>query len=107
MRTKLILLFIIIKVVPLIFLALVAWNQSHMLGEELIIRTDEITEHAHIALSETSEIAVEDAVVALDNRATEEIERMSTDTARQVASFLYLRDNDILFAASLPISDTV
>ncbi len=101
MRAKLIALFVVIKVVPLILLALVAWRQSWILGEELGKRTTELTQKANHALSETGDIAVSDAVAALDKRATEDIERITTDTARQVANFLYARDGDVLLAASL------
>ena len=101
MRAKLIVLFVVIKVLPLILLALVAWRQSWILGEELKQRTGEITEKAYKALSQTGDIAISDAVKALDKRATEDIERMSTDTARRVADFLYSRDDDILTAAGL------
>ena len=105
MRAKLITLFVIIKVLPLIVLAVVAWEQSRLLGDELITRTAEITDRSHEALSQTGIIAVTDAVNALDARATDEIERMSTDTARAVAEFLYDRDDDVVYAADLPISE--
>ena len=39
MRAKLITLFVFIKVVPLVLLALLAWNQAWELGEELKRRT--------------------------------------------------------------------
>ena len=107
MRAKLILLFVVIKVVPLVLLALLAWNQSWELGEDLKRRTTEIAEKAVRALSQTGEIAVNDAVAALDNRARDDIERMTTDTARRVADFLYARDGDVLFAASLPEEEAV
>ena len=107
MRAKLILLFIFIKVVPLVLLALVAWKQAVDLGDDMKQRTEDISARAVKALSETGEIAVNDAVNALDARATEDIERMSTDTARRVADFLYARDDDILFASSLkPSTET-
>ncbi len=101
MRAKLIILFVIIKVLPLVLLALIAWRQSWELGEDLKRRTAEMAEKAVQALSQTGEIAVNDAVAALDERAREDIERMTTDAARQVAAFLYARDDDILFAAAL------
>ncbi len=101
MRAKLIALFVIIKVVPLILLALVAWRQSWLLGDELGRRTEALTHKANRALSKTGDIAVTDAVKALDDRATDDIERMTTDTARRVAVFLYERDDDIRFAAGL------
>lgn len=102
MRAKLISLFAAIKVLPLILLALLAWMQSKELGEELKVRTAEISRKAVKALDHTGKIAVNDTVQALDNRATAEIERMTTDTARAVADFLYHRDADILFAALSP-----
>ncbi len=101
MRAKLIALFVVIKVVPLILLALVAWRQSWLLGEELGQRTEILTQKANQALSKTGDIAVTDAVKALDDRATDDIERMTTDTARHVANFLYDRDDDVRFAANL------
>ncbi|MDL2266500.1 response regulator [Desulfovibrio sp. OttesenSCG-928-G15] len=107
MRAKLIALFVVIKVFPLVLLALVAWNQSWSLGEDLKRRTSELASKAVNALSQAGEVAVNDAVQALDARATEDIERMSTDTARRVADFLYARDDDTLFAASLAPKDTI
>ncbi|MDR1490247.1 MAG: PAS domain S-box protein [Desulfovibrio sp.] len=107
MRAKLIALFIVIKVIPLILLALVAWKQAWELGELLKERTGELSAKALAALSEAGDIAVRDATVALDNRATDEIERMSTDTARQVANFLYARDRDILLLASFEPDESV
>ena len=106
MRAKLISLFAVIKVLPLVLLALLAWMQSRELGEALKTRTAEISRKAVEALDHTGKIAVRDAVEALDNRATDEIERMSTDAARAVADFLYARDTDILFAADLPPDET-
>ncbi|MDL2271443.1 PAS domain-containing protein [Desulfovibrio sp. OttesenSCG-928-I05] len=107
MRAKLISLFVCIKVVPLILLAIVAWRQSLMLGEELRERTTELTQKANTALSNTGNIAVSDAVSALDERAREDIERMTTDTAYRVADFLYARDSDILFVAGFEPTEDV
>ncbi|SHN67519.1 ATP-binding protein [Desulfovibrio litoralis] len=100
-RAKLIFLFVVIKVVPLVLLALVAWSQAWKLGDQLRQSTTELTTKANDALSKTGEVAITDAVKALDNRAREDIERMSTDTAIRVADFLYARDSDILFVATL------
>ena len=101
MRAKLIVLFVVIKVLPLVLLALIAWRQSWELGEDLKRRTMEIEGKAVQALSQTGEISIDDAVSALDQRARDDIERMSTDAARHVAAFLYARDDDVLFAAAL------
>lgn len=102
MRAKLISLFIIIKVLPLFILAIIAWGQAWNLGYDVAEQALELHSTAYEALVETGRIATTGAVNALDERAREDIERMTTDAAARVADFLYDRDDDILFAASLP-----
>lgn len=87
LRSKLIMIFLVVKLIPLILLALLAWNQISKLGEAL------------------KEIAVSDSSKALDASAVENIERMTTDTANKVADFLYQRDDDIRFLASIEPSE--
>ncbi|MDR1971855.1 MAG: response regulator [Treponema sp.] len=101
MRSKLILIFVVIKVIPLLILAVLAWRQSQILGRELSLRTQALVEEANNALRTTGNLAVADSVKALNASATEQIERTSTDLARQVADFLYDRDDDIRYAAEL------
>ncbi len=84
MQTKLVVIFLLVKVIPLILLALLAWHQFKLLGDTL------------------RHIAVEDATEALNLSAVNNIERMTTDAAKRVADFLYSRDDDILYAARLP-----
>jgi signal transduction histidine kinase/HAMP domain-containing protein len=105
MRAKLIIIFVIIKVIPLVLLALIAWRQSWFLGRELSIRAEELTDKANQSLSSMGDIAVSRSVEALNDRATEDIERMTTDTARRIADFLYGRDYDIRAAAALGPSE--
>ncbi|MDR1166597.1 MAG: response regulator [Deltaproteobacteria bacterium] len=81
MRGKLITIFLLVKVIPLILLATIAWRQASHQGDTL------------------KEIAVADSNEALNNIAVENIERMSTTAAERVADFLYARDDDILAVA--------
>ncbi|MDR0362914.1 MAG: hybrid sensor histidine kinase/response regulator, partial [Planctomycetota bacterium] len=83
MQMKLVFIFLLAKVGPLIVLSVIAWVQFMALGD--ILR----------------EIAVEDSTASLNNRAVENIERMTTDTAVQVANFLYGRDADIRYLATI------
>lgn len=83
MRPRLILIFILVKVIPLILVTVIAWHQISNLG--IVLR----------------EIAVEDSSEALNASAVENIERITTDTAMAVARFLYERDDDILYLAAL------
>ncbi|MDR2007294.1 MAG: PAS domain S-box protein, partial [Acidaminococcales bacterium] len=104
MRAKLIIIFLVIKVIPLILIVLVAWRQASVLGDELSRRTRLLAEQMNTALSRVGKTAVDNSVDALNNRATNDIERMTTEAARQVADFLYERDNDIILASRLSLS---
>ncbi|MDL2288479.1 hypothetical protein LJC32_03750, partial [Oscillospiraceae bacterium OttesenSCG-928-F05] len=83
MRAKLIIIFLTVQVIPLILLTITASRQISNLGDLM------------------RELSVEDASEALNASAVENIERMSTDTAKKVADFLYGRDDDILYLASV------
>ncbi len=83
MQTKLVSIFLVTKILPLLLICLVSWRQFVQLGDSL--RT----------------IAVTDSAAALNAHATESIERLTTDTARAVAGFLHDRDADILALAAM------
>jgi signal transduction histidine kinase len=104
-RTKLIALFVVIKVVPLVMLALLAWAGVARLGNTLAERTEQLTGDVRSTVAEMGADFSKASVKALDDRAREELERLTTDTARAVASFLYDRDRDILLAAQLAPSE--
>lgn len=87
LRTKLIIIFLVVKVIPLILLTVIAWYQIFNIGN--ILR----------------EIAVEDSSVALNDIAIDNIERITTDTAKMIAKFLYERDDDILYISKLEPSE--
>jgi signal transduction histidine kinase/CheY-like chemotaxis protein/HAMP domain-containing protein len=87
LKAKLILIFVIVKVIPLIIIAIIAWQQFNILGDSL------------------RDIAVSDSTVALNSIAIDNIERMSTDTALEIADFLYGRDADIAYLSTLSPSE--
>ncbi len=87
MQTKLIVIFLLVKVIPLVLLTVIAWHQFLLLGDNL------------------REIAVSDSTSSLNDSAVKNIERMTTDTAFRVAEFLYARDDDLRFLAKLEPSD--
>ncbi|MDQ5910183.1 MAG: hypothetical protein QG599_2279 [Pseudomonadota bacterium] len=101
LRAKLIWLFVIIKVAPLVLLALVAWKGVQSLGQEIQGHTGQMAAEVHSTVEEMADEFSNTAEDALNRRAREELERLTTDTARKVASFLYARDQDILQAARL------
>lgn len=104
-RTKLIALFIVIKVVPLVLLALVAWQGLSSLGDEMTQQTEGLTSVVRETVDSMGSRFSKEAESALDRRAQEELERLTTDTARAIADFLYERDEDVLQAARLTPSE--
>ncbi|MBB1488131.1 sensor histidine kinase [Oceanospirillum sediminis] len=106
-RAKLVALFLLIKVVPLILLALLAWQGVLYLGKQLAAETDTLNKEVRATVADMGETFSREAEKALNDRAREELERLTTDTARAVANFLYARDQDLLLAASLPVDPSV
>lgn len=101
LRGKLILIFVVIKVVPLILLATLAWWAAQRLGDVLGERVAKMTDEMLVTMRQSGEGMTRDAIRAQDERARESLERLTTDTARAVAAFLYDRDSDIRQAAQL------
>ena len=83
LRPKLILIFLFVKVIPIVLLTVIALTQITHLGNVL------------------REMAVTDSTNALNDSARDNIERMTTDTAIDVARFLYSRDADIQQLAAI------
>ena len=103
-RGKLITIFIFIKVIPLILLAWLAINEVNKLGISVSSQSAQMARDTKDIVGQIGGLATENSIIALDEKSRESIERLTTDTAREVASFLYERDEDILTAAHLPPS---
>jgi hypothetical protein len=54
-------------------------------------------------VAQIGDMASENSIRALDMKARESIERLTADTAQDVADFLYERDSDILVTTTLPV----
>lgn len=106
-RAKLILLFVVIKVVPLLLLAWFAWMGMTQLGSQVESRSAEMGESVRTTVGSLSDVMTKESVRALDEKSREAIERLTTDTALAVANFLKGRDSDILLASSLDPSESV
>jgi hypothetical protein len=104
-RAKLIVIFVAIKVVPLLLLAWYAWQAAQGLSAGVSSRALEMADGMRVTQQQTGKTANDDAVRALDERSREAIESLTTDLARQVADFLYDRDKDVLRASSLEPSE--
>ena len=100
-RTKLIIIFVFIKVLPLVALAWFSWIFISELADTLGTQSVEMVEDTNKLVGGVADMATSNSIEALDDRSREAIERLTTDTARQVADFLYRRDKDIRLAAQV------
>ncbi len=94
-RTKLILIFVCIKVLPLMILAWLSWDVITRLASDLGNQSVKMDRETNKLVGGVSEMAKTDSIEALNNLSRDAIERLTTDTARRVARFLYDRDTDI------------
>ena len=101
MRGKLIGIFVLIKVVPLMLLAGFAWHVTSRLGEDVSSSAGQMADAMLSTIQTVGKTVTEDSIRALDLRSREAIETLTTDTAREIAGFLYDRDADIRQAAAL------
>ncbi len=104
-RSKLIGIFVLIKVVPLLLLAWFAWHAAQNLGDEVSLKAGGMADVMLSTIKSVGETVTNDSIRALDQRSREAIEALTTDTAKEIASFLYDRDRDIRLAASLEPSE--
>lgn len=100
-RAKLIIIFVVIKVIPLVALALFAWKGQVWLAERVSENVVRMTQTMRETVDEVANSTTRAATKALDESARESLERLTTDTARAVAAFLYDRDSDIRSAGLL------
>ena len=101
-RGKLIGIFVVIKVVPLVLLAWFAWHATKQLGDEVSVKAGGMADAMLTTIKAMGQTVTDDSIRALDLRSREAIEAMTTDTAKEIADFLYDRDRDLKQAAQLP-----
>ncbi|MGE5471557.1 MAG: ATP-binding protein [Bacteroidota bacterium] len=104
-RGKLIALFVLIKVVPLLLLAWFAWHAAQQLGEDVSVKAGGMADAMLESIKAVGQTVTDDSIRALDQRSREAIETLTTDAAKEIAAFLYDRDRDIRQAAALEPSE--
>ncbi|HMV22340.1 MAG TPA: two-component sensor histidine kinase, partial [Rhodocyclaceae bacterium] len=95
-RGKLIAIFVLIKVLPLLLLAWFAWHAARSLGEAVSSQASAMADATLETVGSVGKTVTDDSIRALDLRSREAVEAMTTDTAHEIASFLYDRDRDVL-----------
>ena len=100
-RDKLIAIFVIIKVLPLVVLAWFAWEAVFQLANTVENQATVMVAESREVVEQVGKLSTENSIIALNTKSRETIERLTTDTARALAAFLYDRDRDIMYASSL------
>ncbi len=101
-RQKLMVMLSIAMAIPLMLIALYAWSATANMGEIVLHYTEQMSDAMLKTQNQTSQMSNKDAVDSLNARSREAIESLTTQIAKDVSDFLYVRDNDILRAAALP-----
>ncbi|RXJ75226.1 two-component sensor histidine kinase, partial [Arcobacter sp. F155] len=106
-RAKLILLFILIKIIPLLIIVFIAYEGVMRLETYLNDSTRYLfNENKEIILNTANE-SIEDSVKYLDKKSQLSLERLSFEIANKVADFLYERDKDLLFLSKVDINTNI
>jgi len=92
--------------IPLILIAWFAWHASEQLGEEVSAKAGNMADAMLSTIKTVGKTVTDDSIGALDQRSREAIETLTTDAAKAIADFLYDRDHDIRFAATLEPNET-
>ena len=106
-KAKLILLFILIKVIPLLLLSYIAINGVLLLEKYFKKNTIEVFNTNKDIIRNTANKAIDDSIVMLNKKSQLSLERLSFHIANNVSQFLYERDNDILFLSKLPLNEKI
>lgn len=103
-KTKLIFVFIVFKVLPLILLSAIGLFSFLEISNLLHKSSTQIIKESRNSIAKTTNLTIQDSIVALDKKSQEIIEYKTYDIANEVADFLKQRDKDILFLSKQPIN---
>jgi nitrogen fixation/metabolism regulation signal transduction histidine kinase len=103
-KFKLIILFILIKVIPIIIIAYIAIQGAFALNNYFDANTKTLFNKSKSIIETTANNAISDSIKSLDEKSQENLEKMSAILASSVASFLYERNSDLIFLANSTIN---
>jgi len=106
-KIKLISIFIIIKIIPLLIISYIAYNGVEQLDKYLKNSTTFLFNQSKDIIINTANESINDSVKYLDKKSQLSIERLSYEIANNVAQFLYQRDEDILFLSKLKLNQNI
>ncbi|BAK72475.1 HAMP domain-containing sensor histidine kinase [Arcobacter sp. L] len=106
-RIKLIIIFIVIKILPLIFIAYIAYMGVIKLDTYLNKSTTFLFNQSKEIIINTANASIEDSIKNLDKKSQDSLEKISYEIANNIAEFLYERDKDLLFLSRVDLNQKV
>ena len=103
-KTKLIFVFIVFKVLPLILLSTIGLFSFLEISGLLHKSSTKIIKKSRDSIAKTTNLTIQDSIMALDKKSQEMLENKTYQIAHKVAEFLKQRDQDILFLSKQPIN---
>ena len=106
-RIKLIIIFILIKILPLLFIAYIAYEGVLKLDTYLNKSTTFLYNQSKEIIINTANASIEDSIKNLDKKSQDSLEKISYEIANNIADFLYERDKDLLLLSKLDLNQKV
>lgn len=106
-KVKLIFLFIIMKIIPLLAISYIAYDGVMKLDLYLNNSTKLLFNQSKDIIQNTANLSIEDSIKNLDKKSQESLEKISYEIANKVAEFLYERDKDILLLSKLELNQKI
>lgn len=106
-KIKLIVIFILIKIIPLLLISYIAYNGALKLDVYLKNSTDYVFSQSKEIIMQTADQSIDDSIKNLDKKSQLSLERLSLEISQKVAQFLYERDEDLLFLSKLDINQNI
>ena len=103
-KIKLIIIFILLKVLPLLLLSYLALKSINFIQSRLENSTSEIIKQTQSSIGKTTSLAIKDSIVALDKQNQKMLEIETVMIANEIAKFLKERDRDILYLSGSDIN---
>ena len=103
-KIKLIIIFILIKILPLLLLAYISYEGVKKLELYLNKSTTFLFNQSKEIIINTANASIEDSIVNLDKKSQDSLEKLSYNLANNIADFLYERDKDLLFLSKIDLN---
>jgi signal transduction histidine kinase len=106
-KLKLIGLFIILKVVPLVMILFLSLQGIEKLNKFFIDSSNDIFKQNNALLKDSTDIIISDSIKSLDKKSQDSIQKLTIALASKVANLLKSVDDDILFLSKLNIDQNI